>query len=318
MCQPYWKACWAPRAGWQRGLALLADACATAPRLRRRATTASAADGPARGPPAPGEWFPPGLSQSLCLVGWRPTPVLSRCHCERSESNSLPGTGLAEASPKLCQRQLAVAIRCNRLAAFAEFRMAAAIAHDAPHLLAFDIAVDSSHPRVDLGKQQTFASFEHMVGPGHGALRGGLDTSQTTLAREADQARHPISAVFDRPREIAEPGMRPHHHQEIRKAVDQDAEKGLWPVRPFRFQRHAVDAADIDAVESAGDRVEPGGVDDDVELVLGVAGLDTARSNALDRGLGKVNELDIGLVVDFEVAAFERHPPGAEPVIFRD
>src|SRR3954453_6309256 len=107
--------------------------------------------------------------------------------------------------------------------------MAAAIAHDAPHLLAFDIAIDPSHPRVDLGEQQTFAGLEHMVSPGNRALRGGLDTSQATLAREADQARHPISAVFDRPWEIAEPGMRPHHHQEIRKAIDQDAEKGLRP-----------------------------------------------------------------------------------------
>ena len=51
--------------------------------------------------------------------------------------------------------------------------------------------------------------------------------------------------------------MRPHHHQEVRKAVDQDAEKGLRPIRPFHFQRHAVDAADIDAVEGAGDRVNP-------------------------------------------------------------
>src|SRR4051812_37506287 len=76
----------------------------------------------------------------------------------------------AEASPKLCQCQLAVTIRCNRFAAFAEFRVAAAIAHDTPHLLAFDIAVDAGHPRVDLGEQQAFAGLEYMVGPGNRAL----------------------------------------------------------------------------------------------------------------------------------------------------
>ena len=40
------------------------------------------------------------------------------------------------------------------------------------------------------------------------------------------------------------------------KAVDQDAEKGLRPVVPLVLQRHPVDAADVDAVEGAGDRVE--------------------------------------------------------------
>src|SRR4051794_15129164 len=53
MCRPCWKAYWAPRVGWRRGLVLQAGACAAAPRLRHRATTASAAGGPARRPPAP-------------------------------------------------------------------------------------------------------------------------------------------------------------------------------------------------------------------------------------------------------------------------
>src|SRR5436309_868664 len=71
--------------------------------------------------------------------------------------------------------------------------------------------------------------------------------------READQPGHPIRAVFGGAREVAEPGMRAHHHQHVRKAIDQDAEKGLRPVLPPLLQRHPVDAADVDAVESAGD-----------------------------------------------------------------
>ena len=65
------------------------------------------------------------------------------------------------------------------------------------------------------------------------ALRGGLDAGQAAVAREADQRGHPIGAVFGRAREVAEPGMRAHHHQQVREAVDQDAEKGLRPVLPI-------------------------------------------------------------------------------------
>jgi hypothetical protein len=80
----------------------------------------------------------------------------------------------------------------------------------------------------------------------------------------------------------------------------------------------AIDAADVDAVEGAGDRVEPGRVDDDVEFVLGVAGLDAGRGDALDRRLVDVDQLDVGLVVDLEIAALERHAAGAEAVVLRD
>src|SRR5205807_4439679 len=58
--------------------------------------------------------------------------------------------------------------------------------------------------------------------------------------------------------------------------------------------------------------------DDDVEFVFGIAGPDALGRNALDRRLGDVNELDVGLVVDLEIAALERHPAGAEAVVFRD
>src|SRR5262249_52271229 len=50
----------------------------------------------------------------------------------------------------------------------------------------------------------------------------------------------------------------------------------------------------------------------------GIAGFDTGRSDALNRRLVDVDELDVGLVVDLEVAAFERHAAGAEAVVLRD
>src|SRR6516225_2922648 len=219
---------------------------------------------------------------------------------------------------QLSQRQVAVSLRYDRLAALAELGVTAAVAHDPADLLALDIAVDPGHPRVDLGEQQTLARRNDVVGPGGGTRRSGLDAGQIAVAREADEPRHPIGAVFGGTRKVAKPGMRAHHHQHVREAVHQDAEKGLRPVLPLLLQRHPVHAADVDAIEGAGDRVETGRVNDDVELVFAITGFDARRGDALDRRLVDVDQLDVGLVVDLEIAAFERHAAGAEAMIIRD
>src|SRR5216683_1815505 len=216
------------------------------------------------------------------------------------------------------ERQLTISVRRDSFAALAELGVAAAVAHDSADLLPLDVAVDAGHPRVDLGEQQALARRNDVVGPGSGTRRGGLDTIEAAVAREADQPGYPIGTVFRGARKVAEPGMRAHHHQHIGEVVHQNAEEGLRAVLPFFLQQHPIDAPDIDAVETAGDRIEAGRVNDDVEFVLGVAGLDAGRSDALDRRLGDVDQLDVGLVVDLEVAAFERYPAGAEAVVFRD
>src|SRR5271165_1707439 len=84
------------------------------------------------------------------------------------------------------------------------------------------------------------------------------------------------------------------------------------------FERRTVHHPVIDAVKGAGQRVETGRVDYDVEFVLGVAGLDAGRRYARDRRLVDVDELDVGLVVDLVVAALERHTAGAKAVVLRD
>ena len=106
----------------------------------------------------------------------------------------------------------------------------------------------------------------------------GLDARQAVVARVAEQVGHPVDAVFDAARDVAERGVRAHQHQHVGEALDQDAEIGLRAALPLVLQPHAVDAPDVDAVEGAGDRVEAGGIDDDVELVVRVAGLDAARA----------------------------------------
>src|SRR6516165_6158633 len=103
---------------------------------------------------------------------------------------------------RLSERELAIPGRRHRLAALAKGGVAAAVAHDPPDLLALDIAVDAGHPRVDLGEQQALARRNDVVGPGSGTCHGGLDASEATVEREADQPGRPIGAVLGGAREV--------------------------------------------------------------------------------------------------------------------
>ena len=157
-----------------------------------------------------------------------------------------------------------------------------------------------------------------MVRPFGDAGGRGLDSGQTALGGELDQIADPLDAIFGSARVISEPGMRAHRHQKVRETFHQYAEIGLRAVFPQILQPHAVDAADVDAIKGAGDRVKPSRVDDDVEIVFGVAGLDAVRRDALDRRLVDVDEFDVGLIVNLVIPGFERHPAGAEAMVLRD
>src|SRR5260370_408559 len=89
----------------------------------------------------------------------------------------------------------------------------------------------------------------------------------------------------------SEAGARPDRRHEIRNPRDHQAEVCPWSVCPRVPEPLSADAADIDAIEGAGDGIEAGRVDDQVELVLGLAGLDPGRRDALDRRLVDVDEV---------------------------
>src|SRR3546814_14845781 len=72
---------------------------------------------------------------------------------------------------------------------------------------------------------------------------------------------------------------------------------------------------DADAVIRAGHPVEAGHIDDEVEFVLPVAGLDSLRRDPLDRRLVDVDEQYVVLVVDLEIPALQRQAARAEAVI---
>ena len=112
--------------------------------------------------------------------------------------------------------------------------------------------------------------------------------------------------------------MRPHQHHHVGKTVDHQTEIGLWPALPFILEADAAGAAEVDLVEGAGDGVESGREDNDVELVCPPSGLDAIGRDPLDRRLVKVDQLDIVLVVDLVIEGLERQPAGAKAVIAGD
>src|SRR5438045_5985074 len=222
------------------------------------------------------------------------------------------------AAATLDERQCAIPVRRDRVAVLAIGGMAAAVAHDPGSLLAVDITVDAGHPRADFVHQLALTKGQHMLRPFGNAGGRGLDSCQTAFGGELDQIADPLDAIFGSARVVSEPGMRAHRHQKVRETFHQYAEIGLRAVFPQILQPHAIDAPDVDAIKGAGDRVKPGRVDDDVEIVFAVAGLDAVRRDALDRRLVDVDEFDVGLVVNLVIPGFERHPAGAEAMVLRD
>src|SRR5207237_7583540 len=87
-------------------------------------------------------------------------------------------------------------------------RRAAAIARDDALLLALDVAIDPGHPRIDLIGEQARPERLDVLSPGLHACGGGFQAGQAGSSRKADQARHPIDAVFDAARNVAKCGMR--------------------------------------------------------------------------------------------------------------
>jgi hypothetical protein len=83
--------------------------------------------------------------------------------------------------------------------------------------------------------------------------------------------------------------------------VDQHAEEGLGALPPALAQLETGTTVDVDPIERAGDGVEAGGVNQDVELVLARGRREPVLGDALDRRLGEVDEMDVVPVVGLVV-----------------
>ena len=72
-------------------------------------------------------------------------------------------------------------------------------------------------------------------------------------------------------------------------------------VKPLVLDRLATFAANIDPCQRSSHGIKPRGIDDDVECILLLSGLNPFGADALDRGLTHVNQQDIVAIVRFVI-----------------
>ena len=93
------------------------------------------------------------------------------------------------------------------------------------------------------------------------------------------------------------------------------AHEGARPIDELFVEGAAIHPLDVHPAQRASDRVIACGVDDDVQLIVGVGGLNAVLRDALDRGLLNVHQQHVVLVVDLVVAALAGQALGAEHVV---
>ena len=138
-------------------------------------------------------------------------------------------------------------------------------------------------------------------------------------AHVLDEPGDPLHVLLDRDRHVGQHGraLRPGDDEQVREPAGGEAEVGTRAVRPLVPQPQPVPAGDAHAEQGAGHRVESGGVDDRVDLVLALAGPHAARGDLLDRHGPRVQQRHVVPVEGLVVAVLQRRPLGEERMVLR-
>src|SRR5271156_6151377 len=96
----------------------------------------------------------------------------------------------------------------------------------------------------------------------------------------ADTVRDPLDDRLGANGVVAERGI--GGDKEVRKSGRHELQVRPHPIGPFVLETLTAFAAKIDPRHRSGDRVEAGRIDDNVEFVFAIAGLDAFGRDALD------------------------------------
>ena len=184
--------------------------------------------------------------------------------------------------------------------------------------MADEIGVVAGDPALGLTHQESLIHVLHVLHPALLTVFAGVEAGVAVLPHVFEEGRDPVHREFRAAREIGRGMLRPGQHHHVRHAADQEAEKGDWPVGPFLAQRATAGAANVYFVEGAGESVEAGRVDDDVELEAARAGVEAGRGNLLDRCRRRIDQFDIVAVIGLEVTGLQRHALYAKAVVLGD
>ncbi|MNT16570.1 hypothetical protein D3C72_1516810 [compost metagenome] len=103
------------------------------------------------------------------------------------------------------------------------------------------------------------------------------------------------------------------HEKQVRETSGCQAQVSANAVFPAIIERRTIGAANIDAQDAAGDRIEAGAEDKNIELVLRPVVHDhRRRCDVVDGVLANVHQCDVSLVEDLVVAVFQARPLGAK------
>ena len=153
------------------------------------------------------------------------------------------------------------------------------------------------------GKSVRFAISSTCSPPLLLGICGGLDPVEAAFAHVREAGREPVDVLLDRDDHVAQHGRTagPGDGEQVREAGNHQPEVRAGSVGPPVAQRDALATTDVDAQQGAGHRIEAGGEDDRVELVI-VVGCADAGAGELDDGrLLQVDERDVRSVVRLEV-----------------
>ena len=167
-------------------------------------------------------------------------------------------------------------------------------------------------------------SFSHFIDIGDPLvfyLRLGSNALQALLAQIADAIGNPFDDGLGADRVVAKRGV--DGNEEVRKAGGLHPQVVARSIGPLVLDRLSVFAANIDPGQRSGYGIKARGIDDDIEFILPLSGLDPFGGDGLDWSLAHVNQQDVVPVIRLVIVGFQRNAFGAEGMVlgcelFRD
>src|ERR1700761_3471268 len=212
---------------------------------------------------------------SLRITAMRPRASAGVCSC----SGLRPLAAICSSSAAVAWSSAIVALlfagRDKALvAACGHGGAAVAVGADAPDVgekepgLAGDVGTHVPGRRLRV--QGVACDLLHVLGPVGRRPLGRLDDPRPAAAQPGEAVADPLDVLLDGHRHVAEHrrAAGPGDREQVREAGNGYAQVGARPFPPRVPQRLPAPPADAERLERSGERVEPGGIDDDVKFVV--------------------------------------------------